>query len=94
MVDVECVKFIGPLGRWTAGGSDGVGGLLLEVEAAVVAVEINEDIAGIGVDGLEMGGEAFTGAFDDESIIGTEGCCGCCCMTTCWKENSQIYRPF
>ena len=46
-------------------------------------VEINEDIAGMGVDGLEMGGEAFTGAFDDESIIGTEGCCGCCCMTTC-----------
>ncbi len=55
----------------------------MEVDAAVVAVEINEDIAGIGVDGLEMGGEAFTGAFDDESIIGTEGCCGCCCTTTC-----------
>jgi hypothetical protein len=47
---------------------------------------MDEDGSGTGVDvvGLGIGDEEVTGVFaDDDNMIGTAGCGGCCCMTTC-----------
>jgi hypothetical protein len=43
----------------------------------VVVVETDSNIGGIGVDidGLGIGGEAFTGVFADDNITGTDGGC-------------------
>ena len=55
------------------GGSDGVGGLGLV--AGVVEAEVGTEM---DIDGLETGGEASTGAFDADRIIGTDGVdCAC-----------------
>lgn len=54
-------------------GIDGVGGLGLF--AGVVETEVGTEMV---IDGLETGGEASTGAFDADRIIGTDGVdCAC-----------------
>ena len=69
MLDVERVRLIGPTGRWTTGGSEGVDGI-----ATAVVEGIATGVGGTGavlVEGLATGGEALTGGFDDDRMTGT-----------------------
>ena len=70
MLDVERDRLIGPAGRWTTGGSDGVDGIAtLVVEG--IDTGVGGTAAAVVADGLATGGETLTGGFDDDRMIGT-----------------------